>query len=400
MKKIRTRKRGAKWYFSFEAGKKPDGKRNIIEKGGFTDEGSAYEAGMRSYNQWKYGIACTDHNKLTVREFMQNWLEHCRTRVRYATYVSYGTLVNGHLDFFGSTLLSDLTPMQCDAWLQDLIKSGYSSKTITTYKTNLSTALHYAVYPCQLLDSNPMAKIRMPKSLKNEVTKRTIISIERFHALMEIFPAGHSCHIPLQIAFHTGMRIGEILGLLWDNVDLDHGIIHVRTQLTTTIHNHQRITSDLKTPSSHRDVLIDQHLCSVLREWKNTQYLNHVLQGDSYVNNYANADGQILSCSASALTGSYKLIEPVCTAPKGNHIGRIVYPSQIRRNLKKVDLNSHSFRHTHATMLLSAGVPVKEISARLGHTNIDITEGLYVHSTREMQVRAKDAFEQLLQNCT
>ena len=67
MKKIRTRKRGAKWYFSFEAGKKPDGKRNIIEKGGFTDEDSAYEAGMRSYNQLKYGIACTDRNRLTVR---------------------------------------------------------------------------------------------------------------------------------------------------------------------------------------------------------------------------------------------------------------------------------------------------------------------------------------------
>ena len=106
----------------------------------------------------------------------------------------------------------------------------------------------------------------------------------------------------------------------------------------------------------------------------------------------------ITSCSVNALTGSHRLIEPVCTTPEGNHIGRIVYPSQIRRNLKKVDLNSHSFRHTHATMLLSAGVPVKEISARLGHTNMDITEGLYVHSTREMQVRAKDAFEQLLQN--
>lgn len=397
MKKIRTRKRGAKWYFSFEAGKKPDGKRNIIEKGGFSDEDSAYEAGIRSYNQWKYGISCTDHNRLTVREFMQNWLEHCHTNVRYSTYVGYCSLVANHIDFFGSTLLSDLTPMQCDSWLQNLIKKGYSSKTIATYKTHLSTALNYAVYPCQLISSNPMSKIHTPKTLRRQAVERTIISIRQFQALMQKFPMGHNCHIPLQIAFHTGMRLGEILGLLWDNVDLERGIIHVRTQLVTTQHGQRKITPELKTPSSCRDIMIDEQLRSLLQEWKSTQYLDNLIRGDSAIKNYIDSKGVLIISSPIASNSLYKLIEPVCTVSKGVYMGRLIYPSQIKGKLRKLGLNSHSFRHTHATMLLEAGVPIKEISTRLGHAGISITHDLYVHTTVEMQIKAKEAFEQLLQ---
>ncbi len=393
MKKIRTRKRGTKWYFSFEAGKKPNGKRNTIEKGGFSDEDSAYDAGLIAYNQWKYGISCTDHNRITLLEFMQNWLEYCRARVRSNTLANYRTLVSAHLGFFGSTLLADLTPMQCDAWIQDLISKKYAAKTITTLKTTLGIALQYAVYPCQLIPSNPILKLRMPKTLKRPVVKREVISLERYQNFLDKYPEDSGIHIPACIAFHTGMRVSEILGLLWDNVDLVTGVIHVRTQ-TSFVNNIGRfLTHNLKTPRSQRDIPIDSKLCSILREWKHTQFLNSIIRGDTYLKNYIDEKGLIHCGSSIALEAPYCPIEPVCT----NSEGRVISTVHFMHILKREGLNCHSFRHTHATMLLEAGVPATEIASRLGHSKVDITLGVYVHSTKDMQIKAKDAFEKLLE---
>ena len=79
MSQVRTRKRGKTFSYIFEAGKKADGKRKVVEKGGFATKKQAYDAGVAAYNDWKHGnIGITSEN-ISVRDFMQNWFENVLT---------------------------------------------------------------------------------------------------------------------------------------------------------------------------------------------------------------------------------------------------------------------------------------------------------------------------------
>ena len=76
MSQVRTRKRGKTFSYIFEADKKPDGKRKVVEKGGFATKKAAYDAGVAAYTDWKHGnIGITSEN-ISVKDFMQNWLDN------------------------------------------------------------------------------------------------------------------------------------------------------------------------------------------------------------------------------------------------------------------------------------------------------------------------------------
>ncbi len=393
MAKVRTRKRGAKWYYSFDTGKTIDGKRTNVERGGFATESEAYDAGIQAYNQWRFGIACHDMNSLTLREFLGSWLDYCGGQVRPQTLECYRYVIQHHIDYFGNLKLSELTPLRCDAWLQHLVSLGLARSTIRRYKSILATALDHAVYPCQLLASNPLKVIRLPKGTAKAVVERQIISKEKYRCLLDKYPISSGYGVPIRIAYHTGMRIGEILGLLWDNVDLDSRIIHVRTQLIYVPKLGNKITSSLKTDSSRRDVFLDDEICSVLQAWRDEQYINSVIAGGAFTASYTGADGVLHSTTQVMLPadGSTPL-NLVCTFKDG----RPLLPGNLSSLLRSEHLNSHSFRHTHATMLLEAGVPVKGIACRLGHKNTKITQDLYVHNTDGLQSQVRDVFQRVI----
>ena len=71
MNKIRVRKRGSTYYFSFEAGRKPDGKRRTIEHGGYDDEQAAYDAGVKAYTDWKHGEIGITTERVSVAEYLE-----------------------------------------------------------------------------------------------------------------------------------------------------------------------------------------------------------------------------------------------------------------------------------------------------------------------------------------
>ena len=260
MATVRTRKRGTTYTYIFEAGKKPDGKRRTITKGGYATKAEAYSAGIAAYSSW---LAKHDISKLaeiTLADFIHIWLEHISGQVTYGTITPYRAIAKIVCGFFGDELLKDITPAHCEAFIKSMSESGYSQKYMRTAKCVMNQMLEYAIYPHQIITANPMEKIQIPRDAKKDIVPRTIVTLDKFAELLAKYPYGSRYHMFIQLAFRTGMRISELLGLEWKNIDLQAGIIHVKQQLLYETGKGEHITSRLKTPASIRDIPLDAGL--------------------------------------------------------------------------------------------------------------------------------------------
>lgn len=390
--KVRTRKRGKSYAYAFEAGKSIDRKRKVIEKGGFSTEKAAYEAGLKAYNDFKFGCAVISMEAMSVAEFLTNWLAHISKEIKFTTAASYRAFIQQSLPFIGDTLMCDLTPLKCESWLKQLQKNkGYAPSSILRIRGCLNEALNYAVYPCQVIKTNPLQGIQL-KQKRKSVVPRIIISPEKLGMLLKRYPYGTADHIIFQIAYHTGMRISEILGLTFNDIDFAKQTIHIRRQCQLKRGAGSILSDTLKTKQSYREVPIDSALCSLLQSYKNDTELNQLISPDDYTVYYTDTDDSIVACSASSLPANQTPIDFVCISDTGKRTSS----TTVGKHLREFGLNSHSFRHTHATMLLEAGASLKGISARLGHSGSMLTQRLYIHNTDQIQQDTLSKFEEAM----
>ena len=390
MAKVRTRKRGQTFSYIFEAGKTPEGKRKVIEKGGFATEDDAYDAGIEAYADWKHGGIGIRSENPTVAELLDIWFEKHKAGLAMATRKLYSDKIKKVSSMLGSIHIQELKPRDVDEALIELADEGYSESYIKQFKSVLSLALAYAVYPAELIRYNPAAEIHIPKNAKKGVIKRQIITQEKFAEAMKKYPFGHCMHMTLFIAYHTGMRIGEVCGLTWDSVDFENRIIEVTKQLVWVDGVHY--IKKPKTSSSIRKIYIDSELMEELKHWKEQQEQNALEYGKGYKRSYCDDDG-ILTVASSSLDMSHlNELHFITTYNDGRPMTHLRSYSYLRT----LGLNSHSFRHTHATMLAEANVNPKEVAARLGHKKINITMELYTKATDKMLKHTSDEFEKML----
>ncbi|OUK32094.1 site-specific integrase, partial [Enterococcus faecium] len=150
------------------------------------------------------------------------------------TYENYRFTIKNHINgYLGKKKLTDLSPALLQNFINAEFKKGYSKKTMTITHSVLKNALNMAVYPWGLIKQNPMLYVKIPKYEARPTTKKDlkIISLEDFDHMLEITPEGHPFYIPLNIGFYTGMRVGEVCGLTWDDVDFSNGTITVEKQM-------------------------------------------------------------------------------------------------------------------------------------------------------------------------
>ena len=178
----------------------------------------------------------------------------------------------------------------------------------------------------------------------------------------------HRLHPALRLAAMTGMRRGEVLGLGWPDVDLDGGRLAVRRTASCagyTVH----VTTN-KTATSRRAVDLDAETIAVLRAWHNAQ--TEELDRPSELV-FTNTRGALLH--PHVLSQSFE---------------------RVTRNAGLPRIRLHDVRHTHATLLLKAGVPLKVVSERLGHSTPAFTMTVYQHVLPGMQRDAADLFARLV----
>ena len=388
---IRTRKRGKSWYFAFEA-KNLNGKRKVVEKGGFKTEKDAIDAGIKAFANYKNGNLALVSDKITLEEFLNTWLETKSKEIRATTKRSYRICLNRIIPLIGNIDLKKLRPRDV-ALAMETISPQVNQKTSALILTILKLALNYAVYHCEFITVNPAAYIKPPKlATKKAIIKRQVISVEKIEELFATFPFGHPYHVPLKIAYHTGMRIGEILGLCWDSVNLDEGKISVVQQLCYTPETGYFFAPP-KTQTSIWTILLDNQIISTLRQWRAAQIENEEKGGVSYLQTYEDETKKIWQLSKSIKPASNYILRPlVCVHENGKRIT----PRSLMYALHDCGLNAHSLRHTHATKLIEGGAIPKDVAARLGHADATITQNLYTHDTEEMQKETLRIFEKML----
>mgnify|MGYP000888901020 CR=1 FL=1 len=382
--KIRIRKRGDTYSYSFDISKHP---RRMKEKGGFSTEDEAFDAGVQAYANWKNGNIGITSERVTLKDYLASWLENvARPNVKRTTYVNYQSAINKRIaPFLGNHILQELRPRHIDGWLKNLAKEGLARGTIRQTKTVLSTALKYAIYPAELIVSNPSTGLSIPRSAPKQVIERTLITPEQAAALFE-----HERYRPvLKLLYHTGMRISEAMGLTWDDIDLKTGEITIVRQRI------QDYFETPKTESSARTFYADAALLVYLRALKAAQAKDEMRLGEAYQITYEDtAHDRAVVVLPKKLPPAPTLERRMLLCIKEN--GAPILGDSFKKMLQKHGLNAHSFRHTHATQLVEAGAKPVDVAARLGHKDATITQNLYTHDTEEMQQETARIFGEIV----
>lgn len=395
---IRTRQRGKTFSYSFDAGKHPvTGRRKVIEKGGFPTAQEAYDAGVIAYTDWKSGNIGITSERVLLKDYLMAWLENVsRPQTKRNTYKVYLYAITHSINpYIGSIVLQDLRPRDCAALLQKLADNGLHRASIAIVRSVLLSALKHAVYPAEIITINAAANMKIPNNTNTDAAvKRTIISPEDIQRILSEHPFGTRYHIPILLAYHTGMRIGEVLGLEWSCIDFEKQAIHVRQGQCTSLLPRRTYIDTPKTEKSRREILIDGGLLSELRRWQTRQKENRLRGGAAYQNAFTGADGYIFTQSAGLPVPPEATPRNfVCTDERGRVVQYHALSCALR---KRYGLNTHSFRHTHATRLIEAGAKPVAVAARLGHADATITQNLYTHDTEAMQKETLALFTKTL----
>lgn len=284
--------------------------------------------------------------------------------------------------------LKSLTPAILQSFINKKFNQGFSRNTLLVLKGILSGSLNYAVELLGYIKFSPMAAIRLPlaRAVPDTPTRKKekqIVSEEQMQKILERFPFGHSCYLPLLLSYRCGLRLGEAFALTWEDIDFENKTLDVNKQVQNK--NKHWTFSDTKY-NSDRIIDLDDFMIGVLNKYKSIQGKAKDFYCEYYTKLKVNSDKQINTSEGDDIhlinvreNGTY--IQPRVM----QHCSYIIH---YKLGYKKFDY--HSLRHTHTTMLLSSGANIKAVQERLGHKKIDITLQVYTHVTDEMRKKTLD----------
>jgi len=174
---------------------------------------------------------------------------------------------------------------------------------------------------------------------------------------------------------HSGMRRGELCGLVWSDIDFNNKIIHI-TKSNQYLSGMGVFEKDTKNESSNRVIKLPDDMFNMLREYKVWQTEERLKIGDRWHDTgkiFTQENG--LAMHPDSITG---------------------YVTEFRENNNLPYFTVHSLRHTSATLLIMRGVPVKAVSARLGHANQNTTNTIYSHAIQTVDAMASDVLGDVL----
>jgi integrase len=310
-------------------------------------------------------------SSLTLAVYLtQRWLPTKRLSLRTSTWDSYRRNIELHvLPSIGRIPLRHLRPDHLERLYAELRKngrvdgrSGLSNKTVVEIHAMLRRALEDARLR-GLLVTNPAAVAHAPKRRPLESAASRSWTADQLRSFLDTAKSSR-LYPALRLAAYTGMRRGELLGLRWSDVDLVGGRISVDRSLISV--GYELHETRGKTRTARRSIDLDSSSIAVLDQWlqlRREENPSFRRESDDYV--FAHPDGSPIH--PQVLSDAFK---------------KLVQRSRLPR------IRFHDLRHTHATLLLKARVPIKVVSERLGHSTPGFTMATYQHVLPGMQADA------------
>lgn len=307
----------------------------------------------------------------TFEELASLWLENYRTTVKASTFENVKSKVEKMTEeHFKELKLKKITVAYCQRVVIELSKSYI---LYNHYLSVINRIFKYAVL-MDILNSNPFDKVIKPKSRQvqrkgNFLTKEELkefLKLAKTATLSYFFPLVH-------LMSYTGLRQGEALALKWSDIDFENKKITVN-KTAARIKEKQTLQTP-KTKNSKRVISIDPTTLSILKSWKKDQIKIYFKNGKHFEGD----DNFIFTNERADWVQIHNFIP---------YFKRFVTDHKLK------PITPHGLRHTHASLLFSAGVEPKNISDRLGHSTVQITLDLYTHITEEQRT---DTVEKLLE---
>ena len=311
----------------------------------------------------------------TVGQWMDVWFEnYAKIKVRPSSHQTYRGYIENHIKpNIGSIPLNKLTSLELQKLYKKLLGNGrverieskkqpkgLSAKTVRNINQIICSALNLAIEQ-RLILTNPADACALPKLEHREMKTLPVEQLTSF--LREAKESGVFEMYYIELA--TGLRRGELLGLKWSNIDLEHGSLRVQRQIARI--DGEIVEAPLKTKNAYRTLPLSADAIDVLKTQKkkcgNSQY--------------------------------------VFPSPTGGPISPDSVLHMLHRVLKRAGLPKvrfHDLRHTFATLALQNGVDIKTVSGMLGHFSAGFTLDTYAHVTTATQKEAANTMEKVLAN--
>ena len=297
----------------------------------------------------------------SFKELSDLWLENYETTVKKSTFQVIKTKVKiFEKDYFKDMKMKQISVAYCQKVAIELSKRYI---LYNQYFTVIKRIFQYAVL-IDIIEVNPFDKVIKPKSRKIQKKDNYLTKEELKHFLNiasttsgYFFPAVH-------LISYTGLREGEAIALKWSDIDFENKKITI-SRTASKSEGGQALQTP-KTNRSYRTISVDQNTLLILKSWKTEQMKVYFKQGKRFEGdeNFVFTNSKCDWVKISTFFQRFKrFIE--------------------KNNLKQI--SPHGLRHTHASLLFSAGVEPKNISDRLGHSTVQITLDLYTHLTEDQR---------------
>ena len=347
------------------------GKQRYIRRQGFKSEKDAKTELLKieylvSTNQYFKSVKSGKFG-----DVLDEWLALHKETVKASTWQFIELRANKHVrPYFKDMYVDKITLRQC----QDFVNKTFKVAPVA-YVYSVSIVKNTLDYALRLgmIERNPMLYVIKPKKQANISDNHgNYYNKDELKKFLDVAKNTNLKKYALfRLLAYSGMRIGECLALTWHDLDYKNNTIAINKTLART-NNGIKIQTP-KTKASNRVISLDNETIQVLKMWQLEQRKQLLKVGINAM------DSKQLIFSNGK--NSFIIVPTVRLAIK-----------QIAKKAGIHSITTHGFRHTHATLLFASGLDIKQVQARLGHSNVQTTLNIYTHAMKEKQDKIGDAF--------
>lgn len=342
------------WKVTISLGFDVNGKRQRIVKQGFKTKKAAEVFVTETLNKKYRGYVAPVNNNILFKDFILKWFnEYKINNISINTRCNYLSRINAHIiPGLGAYKLNEITNIVIQDFYNSLINKGIKASSVKSIIQTLNGCFKYAKTN-KLIYAVP-TDIEKAKDERSKIKCWTKEEVDFFLDKIK----NTYLYLPVFIDVLTGLRIGELCGLRWNDINLNDGYINVRNQaIYDSINSVLLLSSILKTSTSKRNISIPKILIDYLRAVKCEIKANN--------NDFVIRNRFGLMFNPRDLTKDFT-----------RHVAK--YKDDLRQ------ISFHGLRHTHATLLIQNGENIKVVSQRLGHKDITVTLNTYTHVMDDM----------------